>query len=415
MALLAVGLLGVFALAVIAAVAGVVVAEILLCAAMSPFAFLPLVVAPGVAVLVRALFTRAEHTPKVPLDASSAKLWALVRCVAAATGAREPTEVYLDAGVAVRLMSRRRLVIGVPLLAAVNPEQLRALLRTAFRQQIRFGRVIGWGERGLRRAQETLSHAHGPGALFGPALRWFTAYYCGLAERVWASRDPVDVQWEREVLEELWERFLRRYAALGLRAGYLPSRPVAGFRRLLEAELPLGGEPRASALLATESTLDEAFSELLSDEQRAMPRADWDTLADLSQRHAVTRAAREILGGLSLGDALDRLEAGDLASLAEPGAVDVVASVRERLSKVVTAALADARVVHWQMAWPGPPEMLVGDPGAEEITTALDAAAAVVPQVLPLRMVLVVAGVSPEYRPDATRRGHRLSRPIQER
>lgn len=400
MALLAVGLLGVFALAVLAAIGGLVAAEILLCAAMSPFAFVPLIVAPGLAVLVRALFTRAERTPKVPLGASSAKLWALVRCVAAATGAREPDEVYLDAGVAVRLLSRRQLVIGVPLLAAVNPDQLRALLRAAFRRHIRFGRVIGWGERGLTRAVDTMAHARGLGVLFRAPLRWFAGYYGRVAARVWAaSRDPVVVQWEREVLEELWERFLRRYAALGLRAGYLPSRPVAGFRRLLEAELPLGDEPRASALLASDSTLDEAFSELLSDEQRAMPRADWDTLADLSQRHAVTRSAREILGGRSLGDALDRLEAGDLAWLAKPGAADIVASVRERLSYVVTAALADARVVHWQMAWPGPPEMLVGDPGAEEITTALDAAAAVVPEVLPLRVVLVVAGVSPEYRP----------------
>ncbi|QRP46505.1 hypothetical protein [Amycolatopsis sp. FDAARGOS 1241] len=399
MALLAVGLLGAFALAVAVAIGGFVAVEVLLLAAMSPFSLLPLLVAPGLAVLVKALCSGDDRAPKVSLDASSAKVWALVRSVAADAGAREPTSVHLDAGVAVRLLSRRRLVIGVPLLAAVNPDQLRALLRTAFQQDIRFGRVIAWGVRVLSRARDALAHARGLGAWTRPVVRAFTAYYVRVAERVWASRDPVDVQWEREVLEELWERFLRRYAALGLRAGYLPSRPMAGFRRLLDAELPLGDEPRASALLAAESTLDQAFSELLTDEQRAMPRADWDTLADLSQRHAVTRSALEVLGGLSLGDALDRLTSGDLASLAKPGAADVVASVRQRLSLVVTAALADARVVHWRMAWPGPPEMVVGDPGAEEITAALDAAAAVSPDVLPLRMVLVVAGVSPEYRP----------------
>ncbi|WP_432848509.1 hypothetical protein ACQPXB_46970 [Amycolatopsis sp. CA-161197] len=399
MALRAVGLLVAFWLAVVLLVGGFVVGEVVLCVAMSPAALALLVVAPGLATLVAALCSRPEPTPAIRLTPASTRLWELVHSAADDVGVEAPTSVRLDAGVAVRLVSRRRLVVGVPLLAAVNPEQLSALVRRALGQDVRFRPAIAWGARFLPRVRDTLAHTPRWIAPARPAVRAFTAYYLRVAERALATPDPADVRWEREVIEELWELFLVRYAALGLRAGFLPARPMAGFRQLLDAQLPLGDEPRASALLARDETLDHAFAQLLSEEQRAMPRADWDTLADLSQRHEVTSSALEVLGGLTLGAALDRLAAGELAFLAEPGASDVVASVRHRLALVVTAALADVGVVRWRMAWPGPPELVMDDPGAEAITSALDEAAALKPQVLPLRTLLVVSGVSPDFRP----------------
>ncbi|MEU4671253.1 hypothetical protein AB0F91_25540 [Amycolatopsis sp. NPDC023774] len=399
MALRAVGLLVAFLLVVVLAVGGFVAAEVVLCVAMSPAALALLVVAPGLATLVTAVCSRADPTPTIRLTPASTRLWELVHAAADDVGVEAPTSVRLDAGVAVRLASRRRLVIGVPLLEAANPAQLSALVRRALGEDVRLRPAIAWGVRFLSRTRDTLAHAPRWNAPARPAVRAFTGYYLRCAERALAAPDAAEVRWEREVIGELWELFLVRYAALGLRAGLLPARPMGGFRQLLDAELPLGDEPRASALLADDETLDHAFAQLLSEEQRAMPRADWDTLADLSQRHEVTRAALEVLGGLTLGAALDRLAAGELAFLAKPGAADVVASVRYRLALVVTAALADAGVVRWRMAWPGPPELVVADPGAEAITTALDEAAALPPEVLPLRLLLVVHGVSPDFRP----------------
>ncbi|MEV4599382.1 hypothetical protein AB0K15_18470 [Amycolatopsis sp. NPDC049253] len=399
MALRAVGLLAAFWLVVVLAVGGFVAAEVVLCVVMSPGALALLVLAPGLATLVTALCSRADPTPTIRLTPASTGLWELVHSAADDVGVDAPASVRLDAGVAVRLASRRRLVIGVPLLAAVNPAQLSALVRRALGEDVRFRPAIAWGARFLSRTRDTLAHAPRWTAPARPAVRAFTEYYLRVAERALAAPDAAEVRWEREVIEELWELFLVRYAALGLRAGFLPAMPMAGFRQLLDAELPLGDEPRASALLADDETLDHAFAQLLSKEQRAMPRADWDTLADLSQRHEIACSALEVLGGLTLGAALDRLATGELAFLAESGATDVVASVRHRLALVVTAALADAGVVRWRMAWPGPPELLVDDPGAEAITTALDEAAAPTPEVLPLRMLLVVSGVSPDFRP----------------
>ncbi|MEV8608537.1 hypothetical protein AB0383_11495 [Amycolatopsis sp. NPDC051373] len=399
MALRAMGLLVAFWLAVVLVVGGFVAAEAVLCVAMSPASLALLVVAPGLATLVTALCSRAGPTPTIRLTPASTRLWELVHSAADDVGVEAPTSVQLDAGVAVRLASRRRLVIGVPLLAAVNPGQLSVLVRRALSEDVRFRPAIAWGVRFLSRTRDTLARTPRWNAPARPAVRAFTAYYLRVAEQALTTSDSAEVRWEREVIEELWELFLVRYAALGLRAGFLPARPMAGFRRLLDAELPLGDEARASALLAEGETLDHAFAQLLSEEQRAMPRADWDTLADLSQRHEVTRSALEVLGGLTLGAALDRLAAGELAFLAKPGATDVVASVRYRLALVVTAALADVGVVRWRMAWPGPPELVVDDPGAEAITTALDEAAALTPEVLPLRMLLVVSGVPPDFRP----------------
>ncbi|MEV6896247.1 hypothetical protein [Amycolatopsis sp. NPDC051372] len=399
MALRAMGLLVAFWLAVVLVVGGFVAAEAVLCVAMSPASLALLVVAPGLATLVTALCSRAGPTPTIRLTPASTRLWELVHSAADDVGVEAPTSVQLDAGVAVRLASRRRLVIGVPLLAAVNPGQLSVLVRRALSEDVRFRPAIAWGVRFLSRTRDTLARTPRWTAPARPAVRAFTAYYLRVAEQALTTSDSAEVRWEREVIEELWELFLVRYAALGLRAGFLPARPMAGFRRLLDAELPLGDEARASALLAEGETLDHAFAQLLSEEQRAMPRADWDTLADLSQRHEVTRSALEVLGGLTLGAALDRLAAGELAFLAKPGATDVVASVRYRLALVVTAALADVGVVRWRMAWPGPPELVVDDPGAEAITTALDEAAALTPEVLPLRMLLVVSGVPPDFRP----------------
>jgi hypothetical protein len=335
---------------------------------------LAVIATPGLFALIKALCPGGAKPKRVRITEESTGLWTLVRSVAPGRG---PAVLHVDGGTSVEVRSRR-LTIGLPLLMALSQPELKALLIKAFTQQGRSAQLAAAGARVLFRARETLSHAGNLGGLTRP--------------------DPVAQP--PEEFQRAWRSYLTDYVPMALPLDLLPANPTDGFRQLLRG---LGAEsagPYAAELLvAGEASLDHAFFALVTEEQRALPRAEWDTLVDLRMRYQVGRWATEIIGGLSLGEALDRLASGQLSTFAAPNAADLLASVRERLAVVVVAALADVGALRWEMRWPGPAEQVFATVERAHFVPCLDAAAAVEPEVLPLRARLVFAGGPGDYRP----------------
>ncbi|OXM70430.1 M48 family metalloprotease [Amycolatopsis vastitatis] len=254
---------------------------------------------------------------------------------------------------------------------------------------------------------------------------------------------------EIEALDVAWDFYFDRYVPIGWDAGYLPDRLAGGFRSLLadearaeefdrirqnppaeetsrydthpptaeriaalEAlpEVPVrqdGGHPASEVLRDAATTLEAAMVSDFSDKAKAKRRIGWDRLVDLGVRHSVTRAAAGILGaGGTLAQALDLIDAGRAAELADPEHKPPASagpraqrefaapSVRDRLSTVVKAYLAEAEVAHWKLSWSGPPEFVVDEPYGSELAAALDAASAD-HDTAPLRRLLVAAGALP--------------------
>ncbi|MEV7093648.1 M48 family metallopeptidase [Amycolatopsis sp. NPDC051045] len=254
---------------------------------------------------------------------------------------------------------------------------------------------------------------------------------------------------EVEALDVAWKYYVDHYLLIGWHAGYLPDRPAGGFRSLLaDAEraeqideirrnlpeeeasrydthpptperiaaleaLPEvpgradGDRPASDVLRDADATLDAALFADLADEAAAKRRTDWDSLVDLGFRHAATKVATAFLAGRTLEDALALIDAGHASEFADPECRPpasagprarrefVVASVRENLSTMVAAALAEAGVAHWKLSWSGPAELVVDEPHGRELTAALDAAAAADPDTAPLRRLLATAGALP--------------------
>ncbi|MEU5259886.1 M48 family metallopeptidase [Amycolatopsis sp. NPDC021455] len=254
---------------------------------------------------------------------------------------------------------------------------------------------------------------------------------------------------EIEVLDVAWNFYFDRYVPIGWDAGYLPDRLAGGFQSLLADEAraeefgrvrqhppaeeisrydthpptaeriaalealpeipgrPDGGHPASEILRDAATTLETAMASDFSDKAKAKRRIGWDRLVDLGVRHSVTRTAAQILGpGGTLAQALDRIDAGRAVELADPE-LDPPASagprarrefaapsVRERLSTVVEAYLAEAEVAHWKVSWSGPPEFVVDEPYGSELAPALDAASAE-HDTAPLRRLLTAAGALP--------------------
>jgi Zn-dependent protease with chaperone function len=255
---------------------------------------------------------------------------------------------------------------------------------------------------------------------------------------------------EIEVLDVAWDFYFDRYVPIGWDAGYLPDRLAGGFRSLLADETraeefdrvrrnppaeaasrydthpptaeriaalealpevpgrPGGDHPASEILRDAAPTLEAAMASDFSDKAKAKRRIGWDRLVDLGVRHAVTREAAGILGpGGTIAQALDLIDAGRAAELADPERKPpssagpraqrefAAPSVRERLSTVVQAYLAEAEVAHWKLSWSGAPEFVVDEPHGSELTAALDAAAAADHDTAPLRRLLAATGVLP--------------------
>ncbi|WP_370969316.1 M48 family metalloprotease [Amycolatopsis sp. cg9] len=269
------------------------------------------------------------------------------------------------------------------------------------------------------------------------------------AARIAGTEAATSALREVDALDVAWKFYVDHYLLVGWHAGYLPDRPAAGFRALLadaeraeqidrlRRELPEeetsrydthpatpervaalealpavpgspGGErPASDVLRDADATLDSALFADLNAEAAAKRRTDWDSLVDLGFRHAATKVATAFLKGRTLEDALTRIDEGHASEFADPECRPpatagprarrefVVASVRETLSTMVSAALAEAGVARWQLSWSGPADLVVDEPYGTELSAALDAAAAADPDTVPLRRLLTAAGALP--------------------
>ncbi|WIX81215.1 M48 family metallopeptidase [Amycolatopsis carbonis] len=373
-----------------------------------------------------------------------------------------------------RLLRRphRQLVLGAQLLIAFRLDQLRAVLGHELAHYDNgdtwFATATYREHRSLGRTVADLDHAQGLDWFVRPLLQSYAKLYFTVSARVRRDAEfaadlgsvrlagtsaAVSALRNVETLDTAWDFFLDRYATAGWAAGFFPGRLAEGYRALLAddsrkgeiAEVqksfakrktqrfdnhpamperiaalesapvvppPPGGERPASEILCdAEKTLDAALLTGLIDETLTKERTDWDTLADLGARHSAREAALGVLGGRTLGDALEMIDAGDPGPLAAPGTTPPAgtapevrrallgAAIRRRLSLVVTAALADAGVVRWRVSWSGPPELVVGGPGQEAVSAALDAACVADPDTAPLRALLKEADVPLDYRP----------------
>jgi Zn-dependent protease with chaperone function len=363
---------------------------------------------------------------------------------------------------------RREMFIGVQLLAGLRHDQLRALLGHELAHYTnRDTRLAGLTYRGRRSIEKALTGLGGDGWFQGLIRKLFVLYAklyfsvsAAVCRRQELAADAASARLAgtaaatsalREVaaLDVAWNFYLDCYVSLGWDAGYLPDRLAAGFRSLLaddersgefdeirrnppdqetsrydthpatadriaalEALPPVparpdGAHPASEILRDPAATLEAVMTDGLSPAAKAKQRLDWDTLVDVGLRHNGARFAADVLAGRTLAEALDLLDAGRGAELADPESKPpstagpraqrefLATSVRKRLSVVVTPALAEAGVARWQLSWSGPAELVVDEPHRSELPAALDAAAAADPDTAPLRRLLATAGALP--------------------
>ncbi|MFJ9781698.1 M48 family metalloprotease [Amycolatopsis sp. NPDC101161] len=363
---------------------------------------------------------------------------------------------------------RREMFIGAQLFAGLRHDQLRALLGHELAHYTnRDTRLAGLTYRGRRSIEKALTGLGGDGWFEGLIRRLFVLYaklYFSVSAAVCRRQElAADVAAaslagtaaatsalrEVEALGVAWGFYLDRYASLGWDAGYLPDRLAAGFQLLLadteraeeldrirrnppdeeasrydthpptpariaaleaRPEVPArpdGAHPASEVLRDPVATLDAVLTDGLSPEAKAKGRLDWDALVNVGLRHTGARFAAGILAGRTLAEALDLIDAGRAAELADPESKPpasagprakrefLATSVRERLSVVVTPALAEAGVLRWKLSWSGPPELVFDEPYGTDLPTALDAAAAADPDTVPLRRLLTAAGALP--------------------
>ncbi|ADJ50571.1 Zn-dependent protease with chaperone function [Amycolatopsis mediterranei S699] len=364
---------------------------------------------------------------------------------------------------------RREMFIGAQLLAGLRHDQLCALLGHELgHYSNRDTRLAALTYRGRRSIERALLGLSGDGWFEGLVRKLFVLYaklyfavsaaVCrrqelaadAAAARVAGTAAMIGALREIETLDVAWDFYFDRYVAIGWDAGYLPDRLAGGFQALLADEKragefdrvrhdppagegsrydthpptpariaalealpefpgrPGGGHPASEILRDAAPTLEAAVASDFSEKAKAKRRTDWDRLVDLGVRHSVTVEAARILGaGKTLAQALDLIDAGRAAELADPELAPpasagprarrefAAASVRARLSTVVQAYLAEAEVAHWKLSWSGPPEFVVDEPLGSGLTTALDAAAAADHDTAPLRRLLAAADVLP--------------------
>ncbi|WP_028805439.1 M48 family metallopeptidase [Streptomyces sp. 142MFCol3.1] len=226
------------------------------------------------AAIVRGLFAflRAGRLGPVPhavpvIPQEQPELWEQVRAAAEVTGQRPPDELYLvaevNAGVAEQsrllglLHGRRRMFLGLPLLAGLTVPQLRAVLAHEFGHygnlDTRLGGVTMRGREALMHTVEAFQEGstrlhHAIGALYVGYARMFLRTTQSVARHQELAADQMAARYAgREataaalrtlpVLDGAYTHYLETYAAMGSSLGALP--PVGevhgGFRRLLAA------------------------------------------------------------------------------------------------------------------------------------------------------------------------------------
>jgi Zn-dependent protease with chaperone function len=206
-----------------------------------------------------------DAVPVTPQDQPA--LWEQVRAAAAATGQRPPDELYLaadvNAGVAEHsrllglLSGRRRMFLGLPLLAGLTVPQLRAVLAHEFghfgNHDTRLGGVIMRGRKAVLYTVELFATGstqwhRAIGSLYTAYARFFLRTSQSVARRQELAADQVAARHAGRdatatalrsvpVIRAAHTHYQETYAALGEPVGALP--PVGelhgGFRRLLDA------------------------------------------------------------------------------------------------------------------------------------------------------------------------------------
>jgi Zn-dependent protease with chaperone function len=206
------------------------------------------------------------------------ELWEQVRAAADVTGERPPDELYLvaevNAGVAEQnrllglLPGRRRMLLGLPLLAGLTVPQLRAVLAHEFGHyanlDTRLGGVTMRGRKAVLHTVEVFQEGstrlhHVLGALYVGYARMFLRTSQSVARHQELAADQMAARYAGRdatvaalrvlpVLAAAHTHYLKTYAAMGGPLGALP--PVGevhgGFRRLLAART----EARFAALSA---------------------------------------------------------------------------------------------------------------------------------------------------------------------
>ncbi|QUQ68589.1 M48 family metalloprotease [Kutzneria sp. CA-103260] len=344
------------------------------------------------AALISAVFTvnQAADTNGVPVSESDApELWAFVREVAAEAGVPPPAELRLtnevnasvseDSRLLGLLPGRRRLHLGLPLLAELSANELRALLGHEFGHYLgwhtRVGSVVYRGYLALDRIQHNLDevslHPFSPVGYFKLLMRGYIYLYArvsfavrrrqefeadAVAARVAGPEATVRVLRSLAAIDAHWQDFVRNYLVRTAVTGYAPDDPQAMFVAMLAARRPAldrlkAADPEAekhnpyashpsmadrlARLADIRSEVPARLHEpdpstwsypkpallrhLLPDHKiKALPAAQWlDKAARLT---APTASARLLLAATgadaTLETVLHRLEAGEAAELA---------------------------------------------------------------------------------------------------
>jgi Zn-dependent protease with chaperone function len=356
------------------------------------------------------------------------ELWAFVRQVAAEAGLRPPAELRLngevdasvseDARLLGLLPGRRRLTLGLPLLAALSANELRALLGHEFGHYLRWhtrgGLVVYRGHLALRRLRENL--ADSPARLFLGVFKGYTKLYARVSFAVRQQQEfeadavaahiagpsavakalrslaGIDARWQ------VFHEHLSQTAA----AGHVPEDPLAMFALMLaerpvevaepepQRHDPYAGHPgmadRLARLAAVTAEAPARPHEpstwryprrdllrhlLLHHDFDALPAARW---LDRAAREAAPLAsARMLLDGpdATLATVLDRLESGDTEAMAarfDPGDRHrAVARLCEALHALVGHYLVEAGSARWRLSWAGPSELVVSELRADGV------------------------------------------------
>jgi hypothetical protein len=324
------------------------------------------------------------------------RLWAQVRELAAAAGTEAPDEIWIDDRanavviqdtVLLGLVTRtRRLLIGAPLLLALSPAQLDAVLAHEF------GHYSKRGRKSLPKAVEAVA---------------------GSQPTIAASERMQDVQ-------RSYRFYLDQFLDAGLTAGLVPEpqQILGGFSALLAA---LPDEARAvdpggraiDLLDRADEVLASVGLRMLGARYEEASRADWDTIADAAARERSRSAAQPLIDAIHLmtGTAgtltafLDLVDAGHLetvrfrlltpAQVRYAGAGDVALELARKalmttLPPLVLAELGDAGVVRWTRSWSGEAPALVISPALSiELDAAYAALLAEVPSAEPLRRAVM--------------------------
>jgi Zn-dependent protease with chaperone function len=267
-------LLGLFLLAAMATVDWLVVTRLSVSVAIWPVTTALMGTVLAAVAILRGMFAflragrlgPASHAAAVTPE-EQPELWDQVRAAAEATGERPPDELYLiaevNAGVSEQgrllglLPGRRRMLLGLPLLAGLNVPQLRAVLAHEFghysNRDTRLGGVTMRGRAAVMHTVEAFGGvgtrlSHLIGSLYVRYARMFLRTSQPVARQQELAADQVAARYAGRdamaaalralpLLDAAHTYYLETYAGMGKPVGALP--PVgevhAGFPRLLAA------------------------------------------------------------------------------------------------------------------------------------------------------------------------------------